>query len=365
MQQKSIRDRLLDVYRHCPESSHVAASYVRYLPRGGGERDLRNRGLGLIDFYPAVSLLAPAWHTHEGYISEVRDAVFHIEHFTEGGMPTEKRSYHTPLGTVSQITQKDPQYHSDWTRRHYITETEDYRVVQYLVEKTVFQNHHDAIRSRLCDLGEDGVLLARLDRSPFQKILVELSKPDQFLMDMLIRTPEALSLLEALRERLLEQVELACSSPAALIWQPDNLSGDMTPPDLFEEFVLSFYEEAAARVHRAGKVYVVHMDGRLKSLCDMIAGSSIPVIESFSLPDMGGDMTLEEAYAAWPSKVILPNFPSSWCAKEEDEIRGQLAATIKAIPQGRGAVIQISEDLPPRQWYRVGKLLTEVVEKSS
>ncbi len=355
----TIRSRLLSVYKNTAAGIRAAASYVRYIPRGDQERVLRNSGLGLIDFYPAVSLLAPAWHTHEGYISTVKGAVFQIEHYEEDGFPTEKRSYRTPVGTVCQRIQKDPQGQSDWTRQYYISTEDDYRVVQYLAEHTVFRPHHREITARLADLGEDGVLLARLDRSPFQKILVELASPETFLMDMLTRTPAAIALLETLRDRLMEQVDLACQSPAQLVWQPDNLSGDMTPPDLFKEFVLPFYQEASERVRNAGKVYVVHMDGRMKSLCNMIAESGVPVIESFSLPDVGGDISLEEAYAVWPSKVILPNFPASWCEKNDDAIRLALAEMLAAVPKTANVIIQISEDLTPNQFYRVGRLLTE------
>ena len=139
----------------------------------------------------------------------------------------------------------------------------------------------------------------------------------------------------------------------------------MTPPDLFEAFVLPFYEEAAQRIRASGKIYVVHMDGRLKPLRDLIARSSIPVIESFSIPDIGGDMTIEEACAAWPEKVILPNFPSVWCEKEDEAIRASLANLLEAVPSDRGIIVQISEDLPSAPWRRAGRLLTEVAPSHS
>ncbi len=354
------RQRMLAAYRNAPSADVCTGIYTRYLPRSEAEREARNNGMGVIDFYPAVSLLAPPWHTHAGYLSEVRGASLRIEHLWETDGPVEVRTYETPAGKVSQRIQRDPSYGSDWVGRHYVNGPDDYKALRYIVENTVFVPHHETVRQRLSDIGNDGVVLARLDRSPFQKLLVELADPQRFLMDVTTGESAALSLLEAIRERLTEQAGLAVDTPAQLVWQPDNVTADMTSPQFFKTYCLPFYQENATRFHERGKAYVVHMDGRLAPLKEMIAESGIDAVESFSLPDMGGDMSLHEAQKTWPGQAVLPNLPSAWCERGNTWITERLKGMLSERNPGRALMVQISEDIPTEHWQRACMLLARV-----
>src|SRR5208283_1257306 len=161
----TVRERMMKVYRNQVPDRPAAGIYARYLPRGWSERLVRNLGLGIIDYYPIVSMLAPPWHTHSGYLSEVKGADLDISFTWENGQAVEIRTYKTPLGRLTQRTRKDPAYASDWIDKFYISRLEDYRIMQYLVENTVFRSHSQEFQARQQDLGEDGVLLARVDRS--------------------------------------------------------------------------------------------------------------------------------------------------------------------------------------------------------
>jgi hypothetical protein len=68
----SIRERILAVYKNQRPESRPVSIYKRYLKVGELERSARNSGLGILDFVPVVSLLAPAWHLAPGYISDVK-----------------------------------------------------------------------------------------------------------------------------------------------------------------------------------------------------------------------------------------------------------------------------------------------------
>jgi hypothetical protein len=63
---------------------------------------VRNLGLGIIDHHPIVSMPAPPWHTHSGYLSEVQGADFNITFDWENGQAVEIRTYNTPLGSLAE-----------------------------------------------------------------------------------------------------------------------------------------------------------------------------------------------------------------------------------------------------------------------
>ena len=83
----------------------------------------------------------------------------------------------------------------------------------------------------------------------------------------------------------------------------------MTPPKSYREYCLPFYEKHSAQARAAGKPYAAHLDGRTGALRDLIAASGFDVIESLSLPEIGGDQTLAEARAAFPARSSSPTCP--------------------------------------------------------
>ncbi|UCD28911.1 MAG: hypothetical protein JSV03_00045 [Planctomycetota bacterium] len=362
MSKMTVHDRMTAVYkRELPDRLPVAI-YNRYLPRGSRERTLRDMGLGIIDYHPVVTLLAPPWHTHAGYISEVKGVDLQINFSWENGQQIETRIYKTPVGTISQSTTKDPAYGSDWISKFYITDSQDYKIVQYVVEHTVFHQNEKAILAKIHNLGEDGIVWGRVDRSPYQKLLIELAGPEQFLVDLQTNPEPVTELRDAMDRRMDEVFEMTLESQVEIIWQPDNITADMTPPDNFKKYCVPFYEKHAKQLKAAGKSYFVHMDGRLGPLKDLIARCPFDAVESFSFPEVGGDLSLSEARSAWPDKIILPNFPSSLCNQSEEQIESFLDRLMDEVGTKVPFMLQVSEDIPESEWQRVLPLLCRFME---
>jgi hypothetical protein len=131
----------------------------------------------------------------------------------------------------------------------------------------------------------------------------------------------------------------------------------MTPPAAFQKYCLPMYERYGDQLRAAGKKYMIHMDGRLGPLKTLIARAPVDLIESFSLPLMGGDIPLAEARAAWPGKVILPNFPATLCHRTDAAIEAFLDEFLTEAGTEVPWMLQFSEDIPAGQWQRVMPLV--------
>ena len=359
------RERMLAVYANRLPDRIPVGIYSRYHRVGEAERVARNAGLGILDFFPAVSLLAPPWHIQTGYLSEVRNTDFDVAYRWEDGRLIQRRRFRTPVGTVEAQVFLDPDSASEWTRKHYIETPEDYKIVQYIVENTVFHPQQGTVEQRITDLGEDGVLLGRMDRSPYQKLLVELADPEKLILDICTDPGPVEELMQVIDRRLDEQFAVMLESSVSIVWQPDNVTADMTPPDYFQKYNLPFYTKHGTQCRAAGKIYAVHIDGRTKGIKDLIAEAPIDVVESFSLPEMAGDLSLEEARAAWPGKVICPNFPANLCAKSADEIELYLTNLFRDHGGRTPFMIQISEDIPLETYPHVVRVLSEFTRKET
>ncbi len=347
------RQRMMAVYRNQLPDQVPVGIYTRYLPRGAAEREARALGVGVIDYHPVSTMLAPPWHTYPGFLSEVRGAEFEIQFSWRDGELIETRTYRTPVGTLTERLRQDPSYGSDWVEKHYISSPEDYKVMQYLVENTVLRRNEEGFLAKQENLGEDGVVLGRVDRSPFQKLMAELAGPEQFLVDLAITPEPVISLLEAMEARMDEIFEIACESQAEVIWQPENISCDLTSPKYYEKYCLPHYAKHGAQLRAKGKTYVVHMDGRVRAIRDLVARSTIDCIESLSFTEIGGDLPFSEARAAWPGKVILPNFPASLALESEEKIFSFFQAFRKEVGPEKPFMIQVSEDIPAGSYRRV------------
>ena len=88
------------------------------------------------------------------------------------------------------------------------------------------------------------------------------------------------------------------------------------------------------------------MDGKLKSLKELIKKADIDVIESFTFPEGGGDLSLEEARADWKDKSIIASLPAFLYLKEEKMVKRYIYNLINRASSKKNFMLEISEDLP-------------------
>lgn len=358
------RERILSVYSNKMPDRIPIGIYNRYHRVGEAERKARNDDMGILDFFPVVSLLAPPWHAKLGYISEVKNSHFRIEYKWENGSLIQRRKYETPVGCIEGILITDAEGGSDWIKKHYIENSKDYKTVQYIIENTVFCSHEKIIEQRISDLGEDGILLGRVDRSPYQKLLIELVQAEKLILDLHSNPGPVEELMQVIDHRLDEQFDLVLESEIPVIWQPDNITADLTPPKFFTKYCLPYYQKHGKQCRDAGKIYAVHIDGRTNGIKKLIAEAPIDVIESFSLKEISGDLSIAEAKSIWPDKVICPNFPANLCHKSKEEIEQFLTRLIMEFGTETPFMLQISEDIPLDSYPFILPVLCSFMKKS-
>ena len=110
-------------------------------------------------------------------------------------------------------------------------------------------------------------------------------------------------------------------------------------------YVIPCYNEAAHMLHEKGKRLGSHMDGNLKLLKNSIAESGIDFIEAFTGPPMF-DLSVAEARAAWPDKVLWINYTSNVHVAGIKAIREHTLDLLQQAHPGDHFLISITEDVP-------------------
>jgi len=348
-------EELMAVYRRKNTGRIPWAAYGGFLvPQGYNERNLRNQGCGWLHWTPVCSWIAPGMSHMNGWMleGEIKDTTTSVHFKWDNGERIIVRRYDTPKGSVYEELHEEPGYHSLWVKKFLIEKPEDYEVVKFMVENSVLRENYEGWAAARDNLGQDGVELAVTDRSPFQKALLELCGTERLYFD-LYEIPEVVDdLLQAMAKKELEAFKIVADSPAEVIWTVDNVTGPITEPRMFEKYCVPFYNQVTELLHAKGKVFAVHLDGAMKPLKDLIADTDIDVVESFSLPEVGGDMTIEEAFEAWPDKAIVANIPSHLCMLDEKGIRSYLEDFFSRLPS-KNFMFEMSENFPLPELRRV------------
>lgn len=343
----TVRERMLCCYRNEPVDRPAMGIYTRYLKRGTMERLARDQGLGIIQYVALTTQIGPPWHLLPEFISQVKDTEIRVEYYWEHGHRKQRRKYVTPVGTVYAEVGSSLGDGSEHISHYYIQSLEDYPIMQYIVENAVLSRNEELFQFHRQDLGEDGVVIGRVDRTPYQKLMLELVGGENFLLDLYTDPEPVEELMDAIGRRLDEEMTMAMDSGAEIIWMPENVTVDMTPPNNFKKYHLGAYQKYTKWAHEAGKKVVAHFDGKVKPLREHLLASGLDGLESLSNPDIGGDSTYEELCRMFPGMTLLPNFPASLATGGEDQIEEYLAWLKETAKRyHRPLMLQISEDLP-------------------
>ena len=323
--------------------------YSNHLPRGCFERKMRDIGLGL-DVRCSV---------YKAYMPNVK-----VETRTVGDYVY--TLHRTPVGEVyfkhrTGLTFQFPGQGS-WMVEHPVKKLEDLKIVKFIVEDMVYEPRYEVYEQLEEELEGDGVVTVGADYTPLMKVIIMYMGFKNFVI-MYNRFREAIEeLMEALDRKYLEMYRIIAESPAKIVRIGDNIDGVMISPRLFEKYCLPYYNKYADILKKKGKVVISHMDGRLKSLKDLIAKTKLDAIEAFTPPPMG-DLSPREAREAWKDKVIWINFPEEVFLRTVEEIEDYTLKLLKEIAPGLGYIISITEDIHPAHFRKGVEAATKTIYK--
>ncbi len=251
----------------------------------------------------------------------------------------------TPVGTLTEQATFDSSFNSRWIKKYFINSVEDYKVMQYVYEHTTVEPSWDDYVLKDKEIGENGIVYGEILPIPAQWLMVEIMGTEKWCEGVLLHTQEFESLLESLTKVYKHMVTIAIDSPAEVIWLPDNLTGIIMHPDLFNKYCTPIYNYICPLAKQAGKITVAHYDGDNMPIKDCIRSVNIDVIEAFTPPPMG-NMTISEAREAWPEKVISINVPGNIFHENAEKIERCIYDYMKQGGEEGKFIMGCTEDFP-------------------
>lgn len=296
--------------------------------------------MGVLQWSALHALHAPHCHTE-------------TEQFESGGRRAVRNTLITPAGALTEERLYEPTYNTTAAHKHYVTEVADYHLLlSYLRDVSVTVNA-DGYLSAWQALGEDGLPMAAVMRTPYQQLWIQwVSLTDLALH--LVDEPELMAEVTGELERIEVQVfEAVCAAartvPVPFVDIPDNITAPTIGQRYFRQYCLPLYQRFAAMLAEQDIRTFCHMDGDLQPLWAAIGESGLQGIDSFS-PPPDNDTSVAQALAMWPHMRLFANFPSSVHIAEPQHIYEVALGLVQQAGNSGRLQIQISENVPPGVW---------------
>jgi hypothetical protein len=329
------RERVEAVLRREVPDKTPFTIYENKLPQCSVERHLRNDGLCIVERrVPVVRSHTPSvfTETHE---------------YQEEGVAYVRRVIRTPVGDLTTLDR--PAGFTTWHIERVFKRPEDYRPLLFLIHNTHYEPCYEEFLRAQEWKGEDLILRANIGLTPLHQIMIGWMGVETFAVEWSERRDEVLELYHALADQHRRLFPLIAQSPALHANYGGNETAEVMGKERFERYVVPLYNEAASIFHRHGKLLGAHLDGNNKSWATAVAESGLGYVEAFT-PAPDCDMTLAEALAAWPEKVLWINFPSSLHLASIETIEQTTRELIQTAVPGNRFILGITEDIPEDRW---------------
>lgn len=319
------RQRIEQALRLQPVEGVPFTCYQGLLPPGSADIG----GLGLVRSCAPYAVHHPNVHTA-------------VETLDDG---TQLTTVEAPLGRLSQRALKEPGYGSLYKVEHFVKAPEDYGVLASWLDDAILEPRPGNWVASQDDYGDRGVVLASLPRAPLQRLWIEFTGIQRLCFDLHDCPGRVQPALDALTRISREAAGIIADSPAEFVWLPDNITGEVAGPPLFEQCLAPYYAEMADLLHATGKRLVCHMDGMMRCLRDSVAQTELDVIEAFT-PPPDGNLPLDEARSAWQGKAMWINFPSSVHLADPQRVRETTLDLVEQASPTTGFLISVTENIP-------------------
>ncbi len=342
------RQRVLAVLRGERADRAPFTIYENKIPQCAVERRLRNEGLCIVN------------RRHRAYVEETPNCTWETIRYAEGGRPRVRTVVRTPVGEVTSVA--EPTDFTSWTLERFFKSPEDYKVLRYIAADRTCRPDYEAFSQAERWMGEDVILRAGVGACPLHRIMIHDMGLETFAVEWAERRDEILALESVMREKLRALYPILADAPITHANFGGNEVTEVMGPRRYEEFCLPLYDECAEAFHARGKLLGTHLDGNNRLWAGAVAASGLDYVEAFT-PAPDTDMTLDDALAAWPGKVLWINFPSSVHLASVERIRATAREIVAAARDTGRVILGITEDVPPGRWQENLLAISEAINE--
>jgi len=277
--------------------------------------------------------------------------------------------YITPVGVVSTSYRCSEDLARVGIRgqevEHIIKGPEDYAPVEYLIQDTDVIPTYDEYLAYEEEIGDNGVPLVCIGQDPMNRILQKLIGYNQAYFHLHDYPRRVYHLFEVLKEHAAKIQRIVLDSPAKLILHGEHFDSMMTPPPIFQEYMVPYFQSFAERLHERDKTLACHADADTSLLLELIKKAGFGMVECFVTAPMV-PVTLEQARAVFGKDVIIwGGIPSVMLCDpvSDDEFEEYVLNLFRVIAPGDAFILGVADNVMPEAKLERIRWVSEMVEE--
>jgi len=198
--------------------------------------------------------------------------------------------YTTPHGTICRRRVWEEISYSWPILEWGVHNEQDLKILGYALSNRKFKPVFDDYRKWVEAVGDIGVVYMPFGYSAMGMLMNAWMGVSETILATYDMETAVREFVDSVNENNLRLIDILCTSPAEVVMMGDNFSSDIQPPGFFDRWSKPFYKEAVRRLHAAGKLVAVHIDGRLRGALAMIRETGADCADAVTPAPMG-DLT--------------------------------------------------------------------------
>jgi hypothetical protein len=317
------------------------------IPQCQAERELRNRGMGILDSRPVYAVSSP------NVSSET-----HI--FSRDGATHTRTVIRTPGGELSTLTRGAAT--TSWRMEFMFKGPEDYAAIAAMCRDRRYSAAYEGYLKAQEQLGDEAYFKTGAPGCPLHDIIYGIMGIENFATEWAERRDEVLRLSQIITDNQRPAFDIVAASPARLVQCGGNYSPEVLGKSRFVDHVLPHWEEAGEVLHGGGKLLGCHLDADNALWAAEVGASPLDWIEAFT-PSPDTDMSMAAARRAWPGKTQFINFPSSVHLASAQVIADTTRQMVRESAPGDRFIIGITETVPENRWRESFRVIMDTLDE--
>jgi uroporphyrinogen-III decarboxylase len=272
----------------------------------------------------------------------------------------------TPVGSVQECWEFIPTSFSEAPVEHFMKSAADIPVMKYIYENIRFEPDYDQAYLRKKQVGDEGIVLCYLPKSPFMHLLALEAGVVAVTMAALTAPDEFKDLLNTMTKVFDQAARISVESPAEVLMIPENLSSEMVGPELFYLYMYDYQREWTTKIRKAGKYSFIHIDGTLSGLLNQEAAVGFTVLEALT-PHPVGDLKWEdlEPFTGDSKSILWGGIPGSYFTDcvDDEEFDNHVKYLLSIMTRKPRFVLGVADQVPPDGLERRVKRVSELVNE--
>lgn len=274
--------------------------------------------------------------------------------------------FRTPLGNVRDCWEYIPTSFCEAPIEHFIKSEADLPIMKFIYENSVFEPDYERAACRCQQVGDVGIVLCYLPKSPFMHCVVMDAGIEMTTVLALTAPDEFEDLLGSMKKAFDQAARIAVDSPAEALMIPENLSSEMVGPDFFERYMRGYQSEWVRKIKEAGKYSFVHMDGTLAGLLRQQASVNFTVLEALT-PQPVGDLKIDDFRTCMgdSESIVWGGIPGSYFTANvgDEEFDRHVEHVISVMRRTPKFVLGVADQVPPDALERRVRRVADLVDE--